>query len=144
MREVSFALLAKRELSREELTSKLCSKGYPLSLVQEVLDDLVSEGFQSDVRCAESLTRSRVGKGLGPRRIEYDLRQKGLSDDIGMDANLDWDFIIMNAYTKKFKENLVPTCLQDRLRRERFLISRGFTWDQIGKLFRRIKDDIRE
>lgn len=137
-------MLAKREFSRAELTRKLSSKGYPLSLLHEVLDDLMSEGFQSDIRCAESLTRSRVGKGLGPRRITYDLKQRGVSDDIEMGANLDWDLIIMKAYTKKFKDDLAPTSLQDRSRRERFLVGRGFTGDQIGRLFRRIKDGIKE
>lgn len=122
----------------------MSSKGYPLSLVYEVLDDLMSKGFQSDVRYAESLTRSRVCKGLGPRRIKYDLRQKGVSGEIEMDANIDWDLIIMKAYAKKFRDNFAPTSPQDRSRRERFLIGRGFTGDQISRLFRRIKDGIKE
>lgn len=144
LRGACLALLAKREFSHTELTRKLSSQGYPSLLVHEVLDDLMSEGFQSDVRYAESLTRSRVGRGVGPRRITYDLRQKGVSDDLEMGANLDWDLIIMKAYTKKFKDNLAPTSLHDRSRRERFLIGRGFTGDQIGRLFRRIKHGIQE
>ena len=129
--------LSRREYGRAELRQKLLAKGYPESLVDEVVADALRAGLQSDARFAEVFVRSRVGKGYGLNRIRQELRQRGIEDDSDLKAT-DWDGVIERAYAKKFGETL-PESLPERAARERFLLQRGFGRDHIRQLFRRLR-----
>lgn len=110
-----------------------------------MLDELTSEGLQSDDRFADALTRSRAGKGYGPHRIRQELRQRGLDGDEGEElGQVDWDELIIRTHAKKFGEGAVPGTPRERARVERFLMGRGFSGDQIRQLFRRLRDGVAE
>ena len=66
MHNVCMRLLSMREHSRLELCNKLKVKSFAQDEIQEVLDGLVNEGWQSDQRFAESFIRQRIHKGYGP------------------------------------------------------------------------------
>lgn len=72
--------LSRREYSRKELLDKMIRK-YGLEseeLILEVLDFVQDKGWQSDKRFAESYVRSKAARGIGPRRINRELQQKGV------------------------------------------------------------------
>ncbi len=73
-------MLTTREHSRLELTRKLRARGYPVDDIDTVLDDLEQTELLSEARLVEVYVAERLGKGFGPVRIRFELREKGLSD----------------------------------------------------------------
>jgi len=132
--------LARSEHSQEELRQKLLHKGFPEQLIGEVIAELRDRNLQSDVRFAEVFTRTRVAKGYGVCRIRQELRQRGITEGDNADmAAMDWDAQIDKIYGRKFGEKL-PDILHERAARERYLLRRGFTGDQVRRLFRRLRE----
>lgn len=90
-RERALALLGYRERSVAELRTKTLDDGYPSGIVDDVVADLERSGLVDDVRFAEAFVRSlSVGKGLGRRRIERELAQKGVSPEVAAAVLLEY------------------------------------------------------
>jgi regulatory protein len=138
IRNAVIALLARREYSRSEIEQKYRDK-YDAVLLERVLDHCQEAGYQSDQRFAEMLVRSKVNQGHGLLRILQDGKRKGVSEallkqSIQMQAP-DWFALAAELYQRKFKEK---TDKQDRKlyeKRMRFLLSRGFTYEQAKHAF---------
>ncbi len=130
-------MLARREQSRKELENKLGTR-FEADVINRVLDDLKSEGLQSDQRFLESFVSSRINRGQGPLKISYELRNKG----IAMEAIADqlepyaenWLEIAKYVLERKFGEE-PPADYKERQKRQRFIASRGFPNDVCYKLF---------
>ena len=130
-------MLARREQSRKELENKL-GNCFEADVINRVLDDLKSEGLQSDQRFLESFVSSRINRGQGPLKISYELRNKG----IAMEAIADqlepyaenWLEIAKDVLERKFGEE-PPADYKERQKRQRFIASRGFPNDVCYKLF---------
>lgn len=132
--------LARREHSRDELRLKLVHKGFPESLVAEVIADFSARGWQSDARYAEALARNRVAQGYGAYRIRQELRQRGVTDGVMAELPVvDWDEQIYRTYIRKFGEAPLGA-LRERAARERYLLRKGFSGDQIRRLLRRLHE----
>lgn len=132
--------LAVREHSREELRQKLRHANHSPGLIEAVIADFAERNLQSDSRFAEVFSRSRRNRGYGPYRIRQDLRQRGIStDDVPGGADQDWDARLELAHGRKFGAS-PPQTPEDRVRRERFLLRRGFSGDQIRRLFHRLRE----
>src|SRR5512139_3539827 len=82
VRKAAYTLLARREYGRQEMVNKLLGKGFEPSLVDSVVEQLVAERLLSDERFVETFVRSRSNRGYGPRRIEAELRERGISDEL--------------------------------------------------------------
>ncbi len=74
--------LGRRDYAKKELERKLLRKyGSEFSeLIGTVLDYLEEKGWQSDERFKEVFVRSKIRKGIGPRRIRRELKMKGISE----------------------------------------------------------------
>jgi len=139
--DVCLRLLARREHSRKELLNKCLIKGYEKSDILAVIEDLARQGWQDDIRYAESYARHRIQKGYGPVSIIYQLQQNGinavdLEDIVGTVAG-SWMDVLEQVYDKKYKHNK----RMDRLewaKRSRFLMQRGFPAAMISLLFNRL------
>lgn len=132
--------LARREYSAAELSQRLGRKGFPEQLVNEVLAEFRNRGWQSDVRFAEVFSRDRLGRGCGPYRITQELRQRGVVSERADELDsVDWDRQIDAIHARKYGCSL-PETLAERAARERFLIRKGYSGDQIRRLFRRLRD----
>jgi regulatory protein len=122
-------LLAQREHSVRELTTKLTGKGVDAATAGLVVDDLRGRGLQSDSRFTEAFVHSRMSRGQGPVRIRQELSQRGIDSDVA-DAALaggtdGWLELAVTARRKKFGDDL-PVSRADWARQARFLTSRGF------------------
>ncbi len=114
------------------------AKSFPVQTVEAVLDGFAEQGLQSDRRFAECYTRARINKGYGHRRILEDLKQRGINrEDFPDCADQDWDESLLRVYIKKYG-NTRPTSPSERARREHFMLTRGFTGDQIRHLLRHL------
>lgn len=149
-------LLAQREHSRLELERKLqrfvlpqpqqeaadgaantsAENASPEDLAA-VLDKLEAKGFIQPERVAQAVLYRRAPK-LGSQRVLHELRQKGLDEAIVRQAaetlresehQRAWA-----VWQRKFGQ--AATTPQERARQMRFLASRGFAMDVIGKVVR--------
>ena len=138
IKESCLRLLARREHSQKELLNKLLIKGFNKDDILAVIEELALQGWQNDLRYAESYARHRIQKGYGPISVTYELRQNGIDavnlEDIVQKAAGSWMELLEQVYNKKYGHD----SLLDRnewAKRSRFLMQRGFSGTMIGALF---------
>jgi regulatory protein len=135
-------LLNRREHSQQELLSKLALKGFNQSDIQYALDELAQQGWQSDERFAQSYARSRLNSGFGSLKIQFELKQRGIShfdlDCLVEEEFGSWQDLLLQVYQQKYATNVNLTA-KDRLKHSYFLQQRGFTHTMINKLFQQLK-----
>lgn len=141
-------LLSRREHGAAELSSKLSQRFKDVdqlnALIGSVLLHLQESGYQSDQRYAESYARSRVSSGFGKQRIAMELKQKGIAADIVDGAlaevfeagGVDEFDQLENLWGKKFGH--LPDDAKSRAKQVRFLVGRGFSFDQVQRLYERL------
>jgi regulatory protein len=134
IKNAALALLAQREYSQFTLTRKLISKGFDKELIGEVLREFSQSSWLNDQRFAENFLSSRINKGYGPIRIQQELKEKGISEEI-IDAVLDcnseqWNQAATAVRLKKFGTKKIANA-NDKMKQIRFLQYRGFSFDQI-------------
>lgn len=113
---------------------KLRARGCPDPIITQVVDTLIEEGVQSDVKFAEFFVRSRIDRGAGPMRIRAELTVRGLEQDV-IEASLAeyedwWGDLAVEVYQKRYRGEPLRD-FNDKARRANFLQSRGFTHEQI-------------
>jgi regulatory protein len=135
---VCLRLLARREHSRQELLAKLALRGFDRDDALPVIDELVEQGWQDDLRYAESYARFRIQKGYGPIRVSYELKQNGIAafdlEGIVQEEAGSWMALLEQVYSKKYSRD---TALErnEWAKRSRFLLHRGFSGAMISALF---------
>lgn len=139
IRQAALRHLARREYSRAELADKLVRKGFAALDVLPVLDEMERQGLLSDERFTEAYVRYRCNLGFGPQRIEQELRERGVADNL-INAYLDktdahWLDDVNQVRQKRFGPG-VPADYKDRAKQMRYLQYRGFTHEQINRAFR--------
>lgn len=130
-------LLGQREHSRLELERKLAEHVEEGEDLAAVLDALTAKGFISPERVAQSVIYTR-SKKLGTARVVQELRSKGLDDDIVRAAATQ---LRETEHARAFavwqqKFGTLPTTPQERMKQMRFLASRGFGGEVVGKVLR--------
>ncbi len=132
-------LLSRREHSFKELINKLKDRVDSQEKLFEELTKLKEENLQSDERFAESYTTSRSVKGFGPEKISFELKSRGISENliskIVYSDEINWMEIIEKEFSKKFIINN-DFAEEDVPRAKKFLLQRGFEFDQINQLFK--------
>ena len=131
-------LLARREHTCVELQRKLKIKNFDDHQIEVVLKELMETKLQSDERFAEAYIRMRSNKGFGPIRIQMELHQRGIHEDViekYLNPNDEyWLEKMCVIYRKKFG-NKIQKNFQIQLTQARFLQYRGFAPEQIRTLF---------
>lgn len=152
-------LLAQREHSRLELERKLqrfiarpdadstesadpvaaasTAPHYSAQDLSDALDALQAKGFIQPERVAQSVLHRRAPK-LGSQRVLQELRQKGLDEDLIRNAaatlRSSEHARAWAVWQRKFGQ--VATTPQERAKHMRFLASRGFSAEVVGKVVR--------
>lgn len=125
----ALGLLTRREHSRKELTRKLTSRGMDAGEVETAVANLARDGWQNDVRFAESLVRARVSSGYGPIRIRAELATHGLDREAVVTAldtfHGDWAEIASDLVRRRYGP-VAALDLNQRRKAADFLIRRGF------------------
>ncbi|MCD6039581.1 MAG: recX [Gammaproteobacteria bacterium] len=121
------------ELSRQ-LQRKISSQ----DAIDSVLAALREEGILNDNRFIENFIRYRRTQGYGPLRIQAELLERGIEQDL-IEHHLKitdnaWLDEVRKAWQKRFK-NRLPLDFKSRAQQMRFLRYRGFTFEQINLLF---------
>lgn len=139
IRNKAMDLLARREHSEQELRQKLKTREYDADAIDEVLQALKEDRLQSDERFTESYVNHRFNAGVGPLKIRYELRQKGVSDRL-VDEFLEplsdqWDELMTRQRIRKYGAS-IPNDYAERMKQARFLQNRGFSPESVMRLFR--------
>ncbi len=134
-------LLARREHSETELFRKLRTKGFDEATIGLVITQLVSENLVSNSRFIENYIHSRRIKGFGPLKIQAELQERGVLEEL-IEHHLQiadnaWFAEAREAWKKRFK-NRMPTDFKSRSQQMRFLYYRGFTSEQIEYVFKHL------
>jgi regulatory protein len=158
LRNKAMRLLTTREHSREELLRKLAqakarvarrsaeevtreSAAAAKDDIEKLVDDLASQGWQSDDRYAEAMVRRLAGHAAR-RFIAEKLAQAGIKKEIAqlaLEAVEDDDIDIARAlWSRRFGE--APRDDKERQRQVRYLLARGF---HLGDAFKIVPKTIK-
>ena len=149
-------LLARREHSSQEMITKLKRRFRKQlegdDLCHAVVDELIIDGLLSDERYAGSMARQLVNRGFGPKKLSFELRQKGCDSDSAVDAvfpdGIDWFARAEDVYERKFGGRPFPSDWdskqKDRAKRGRFMASRGFSPSHFMHLLEATSDETDE
>lgn len=139
VRKKAMDLLARREHSEQELRQKLKSREFDVDDIDSALHALQQDGLLSDVRFTESYVNHRFNAGVGPLKIRFELRQKGVSESL-VEEFLEpfsgrWDEMMRQQRRRKYGE-VIPGDYAERMKQARFLQNRGFSPESVMRLFR--------
>jgi regulatory protein len=156
VRRAAMELLARREHSSQEMITKLKRRFRKRlegdDLYHAVVDELIAGGLLSDARYASSMARQLVNRGCGPKKLSFELRQKGCDPDSAVDAafpdGVDWFARAEDVYERKFGGRPFPSDWdskqKDRAKRGRFMASRGFSPSHFVHLLEATSDEMDE
>lgn len=141
LRSYAFALLTRRDYSKAELIEKLARYAQNLEEVNQLVEELSEQNYQSDQRVAEQMLASQIRKGKGPKRIKQALKTKQLESDLIAEElhEIDWAEQAYQLKVKKFGED-VEKDPKIKAKQIRFLQYRGFDLDVIMKAIQRRMD----
>ena len=141
LRERALGLLARREHSRAELQRKLAPHTEDAQELIDLLDDFTRRGWLSDARFAAALVHDKQAK-FGTSRLAYELRQRGVEESVVRDqlAELKDSELERARQVWQSKFGVLPEDPKARAKQMRFLQSRGFSFDVIGKVMRGTSD----
>ena len=137
LRSRALGLLARREHSRTELQRKLSPHTEDAQELIDLLDDFTRRGWLSDARFAEALVHDKQAK-FGTSRLAYELRQRGVEESVIRDqlAELKDSELERARQVWQSKFGVLSEDTKARAKQMRFLQSRGFSFDVIGKIMR--------
>jgi len=119
---------------------KLEARQFDSATAQSVADYCLQQGWQSDQRFAEAYLRFRSQKGYGPRRINAELRERGVDPAVisaaMKEADVDWAELAESQLCKRLKASSGNDA-KEKARQQRFLLYRGFETNQLQPLLRR-------
>jgi len=137
-------ILARREHSRLELEYKLQRRVVSNEILVAALDQLAEDRLLSDERFCETFVRSRVEAGYGPMRIRAELRERGVSDALISRYLIEdhdyWRQRLVALVNRKFGPEPCSD-IKSQLKQQRFLLQRGYTFEQIRTVLANGKAD---
>lgn len=121
-------LLGRRDYSARELERKLADDGYSPQVVSGLVERCRRSGLLDDARFAGAFARSKASLGWGSRKIAFELRRRGVSDDVievcldeALDGSSERDRALEAARSRSFAGR------DPFARAVRFLCGRGFS-----------------
>jgi regulatory protein len=76
--------------------------------------------------------------GVGPLKIRYELRQKGITDPVVDEflapSSERWDQLMVQQRVRKYGES-IPADYAERMKQARFLQNKGFSPESVMRLF---------
>ena len=146
-RSYLFDLLARRDYPRAQLAQKLTQRECPPEVAAKVLDQFEADGYLSDQRFVDSQVRQRFEQGQGRRKIEFELRQKGVSNQLIEEAlgatDIEPKQVALDYYRRRYGETVAQD-QKERAKRMRHMAGRGFGFDEINHAMRYQLEDPEE
>ena len=135
LRAQALSLLARREYSKQELARRLLQYTEDPDEIPPLIEDFEQRGWLSESRVVEQVVATRRRR-FGMRRIEQELREKGISDEAIEHARDEMKAGELDSaraiWQRKF--GTAPADARERAKQMRFLQGRGFGSDTIRRL----------
>lgn len=133
---------AYQDRCEKEVRIKLKSLGVLTDQAEKYLKILVDEGFLNQKRYVESFIRGKLFlKKWGKQKIIFHLKQKDIDPGIIQEGlshieEQEYSEVLSNLFEKKNRElvHLTDPWMR-RQKIQRFLIQKGFSFEEINKLF---------
>jgi len=132
-KQQAYRLLAYRNQTSSELRDRLQRRGYTSPVIDEVLRQLVLDGYVDDRKLALDWARYRLQtKPLGRRRLAWELRRRGIPpesvEEVLREVYAEFDEVTLaeQAARKRLGSKELPRSPRERQRYIRHLISLGF------------------
>ena len=143
-KDIAYRYLSYRPRSHAEVEKKLRDRGFGDVIVRKVLSDLVRFAYVDDEKFADQWAQSRVRlRGLGRRRIERELRDKGIDRETvrrALDGALTTDVEAETARRAAERKLMSMRTLDGETRRRRlagFLERKGFSFEVIRHILKK-------
>lgn len=135
LRTLAFALLAKREYSCADLTTKLLNYTTDLEEVTRLVEELAINQYVSDERMAGMLVRSQLRQNKGLMRIQQQLKKHQIDIELAETelAKVNWFEQALALKIKKFG-TAISQDPKEKAKQIRFLQYRGFSLAVIFKV----------
>ncbi len=135
--------LSFRPRSQAEISRYLQDKGYEPEVVEDIIQRLIDKKYLDDETFAQFWLENRSQfKPRGSRALRYELRQKGIDDQVIKTtlSDLDEEELAWAAVQGKLRiwHHLPPDALQKKVMG--FLSRRGFGYDVVRTIVERIKE----
>ncbi len=129
-------LLGKFSYTYHGMLDKLLKKGYSEDVALEVANHYKELGYLDDKKYAiKYIMDATQFKHHGPARIKYDLKHKGVSDNIIEDAFYETDIDFTEALRELVQAKLNGEDITDRKRKDKiigYLSRKGFDYYEIN------------
>ena len=130
---------SRQERCQQEVRDKLYAWGSHKEEVEQIISQLIGEGFLNEARFAEhyAVSKSRQ-KGWGAKKIEHVLKAKGVSEPcirLGLKA-IDEEELnddLKCAIEKKFDRSKETDPRIKKQKVIQYFLRKGFSYDEIGK-----------
>lgn len=135
---VAVDLLSRRDHYKQELLLKLQQRGFYPEVLELAVQRCEAEGWLREANYARIYVRQRAHKGYGPKRIQQELQQRGISsvdrqlafESLEQEECFDW---FESAKCQKEKKFGLEVASDFRLKQKQqaYLYGRGFSSEQI-------------
>ena len=113
-RNCCFRLLKIRDRSEKEIRTRLSQKKYSQEIINQTIQFLTTSELLDDRQFTKKWIQARLARPLGLKRIHFELKQKGISDDLIREGLSQLD----NTYRE---EEIVFSLIKKRMPRYRTL-----------------------
>lgn len=136
----SLNMIQMKDHTKHEVEVKLKKKGFSDNTIERIIIKLLDLGFLNDSKYLEKYCKDSIHiKKHGLKKIEYDLKKKGLADH---EINLEQEELeAMYQYafelaTKKYKQLIGKQDIKGKI--FRYLVSKGYDYDIIKKITNKV------
>ncbi len=150
----AFRLIKFRLRSEYEMREKLASKSFAPETIGRVVDFLTKTGFLDDALFARLWVDSRIKKPLGPKRLRYELKKKGIKESLIEDTlaealrQYSQEDAIRDIISRKLKAMGSLDWAKIKARLYGLLLRRGYPQDKVmealgklGKIYEKADDE---
>ncbi|HZC03350.1 MAG TPA: regulatory protein RecX [Gammaproteobacteria bacterium] len=135
----AYRLLASRSRTAHELRDRLQQRGHKINDIDQVIYQLVHEGYLDDRKFAFDWARYRLQeKPLGRRRLSWEIQRRGINSELleevlnDIYAEFDQVALAEQALRKRLRIAGIPRSVYERQKLSRYLVSLGFDGDIIA------------
>lgn len=148
--ERAVSMLAGRACSRGEISRKLQTSGYSRDTIEMVLYKLEKNNLLDDRAFGTQWAHYRNGQKYGPRRIETELRQKGLSPEeaeeavSGLDEKTQTEQALQLAWKGLSRRKPGEDFRKTKQRTLAGIVRRGYDWETAKEACNRAAEEMDE
>lgn len=129
---LALSYLARRMRSRWEVSDYFRRKDYDEALAEQLLERLANLGLIDDIKFAEAWVRNRrLLKSVSRRRLQQELRQKHVADDVIQTVLAEDDVSDSATLRELIVRKRRLTRYQDDQKLLRYLVGQGFGYDDV-------------